>query len=143
MIHERFNLSALLLLFAMAACQTPEAPVAAPSEVKTDSAAVNPSVDGPQVITTKDGSRMEGNQRNGKRDGPWASYFANGGIRSRITYVDGVEQGPTEVYHDNGMLYYTGQYADGKTTGEWVFFDPGGNELKRVQYDSVGVKLKP
>ena len=142
MIRERINFSVLLLLFAMAACQTPEAQVAEPMEVKTDSTATTRSLDGPQVITTKDGSRMEGMQRNGKRDGPWASYFENGGIRSRITYVDGVEQGPTEVYHDNGMLYYTGQYTDGKTTGEWVFFDPGGNELKRVQYDSAGVMMK-
>ena len=31
---------------------------------------------------------MEGELRNGQRVGPWVSFFANGGLRSRITYVN-------------------------------------------------------
>lgn len=143
MIRDQRPLAVLAMFLLLAACGTPPAPAAESEGDKPDSTVTAAPADGPQVITTKDGSRVEGNLRGGKREGPWVSYFANGGIRSRITYVEGMEQGPTEVYHDNGMLYYTGQYTDGRTTGEWVFFDPGGNELKRVQYDSAGVMLKP
>ena len=90
----------------------------------------------------EDGGRMEGTLREGARNGTWTSYFADGTIRSRVVYVDGVEEGPTEVFHPNGMPYYTGQYANGRTVGEWVFSDPTGAELKRVQYDSTGVLVK-
>lgn len=82
---------------------------------------------------------MEGTLLDGKRTGPWLSYFADGGIRSRANYEDGLEEGPTEVFHPTGMPYYTGQYAHGKPNGEWVFFDLKGTEVKRVMYDSTGV----
>ena len=97
---------------------------------------------GPQVIHTADGGRMEGEMIDGVRDGLWSAYFANGSIRSRATYVNGAEEGPTEVFHPNGMTYYTGHYKGGKPVGEWTFFDPGGQEVQRVRYDSLGVLLK-
>ena len=84
---------------------------------------------------------MEGTMRNGQRTGEWTAYFADGGIRSRANYVDGLEQGATEVFHPNGMSYYKGQYAAGKPSGEWVFFDPQGTEKKRVRYDSTGTLI--
>lgn len=82
---------------------------------------------------------MEGMMVAGNRTGPWLSYFANGGIRSRANYVEGLEDGPTEVFHPNGMPYYTGQYARGIPIGKWVFFDEKGAEVKQVAYDSTGV----
>lgn len=84
---------------------------------------------------------MEGALQHGQRTGEWTAYFADGGIRSRATYVDGLEEGATEVFHSNGMSYYKGQYTSGKPTGEWVFFDPAGAEVKRVRYDSTGVLI--
>ena len=94
------------------------------------------------MLYTKDGGRLEGEVHNGLRTGPWASYFPNGGIRSRSTYVDGLEEGTTEVYHENGSTYYTGTYHKGKSIGEWIFFDPHGKEVRRVNYDSTGAVLK-
>lgn len=86
---------------------------------------------------------MEGVMVAGKRTGPWLSYFANGGIRSRANYIDGLEEGPTEVFHPTGVAYYTGQYTEGKPSGEWVFFDSKSKELKRVVYDSTGTVIRP
>lgn len=86
---------------------------------------------------------MEGLVRNGKREGPWVAYGPGGGIRSRAVYEQGLEEGPIEVFHDNGLTYYTGQYRKGITVGEWIFFDPQGKEVKRVRYDSTGAELKP
>jgi len=91
------------------------------------------------VIHTEDGGRMEGMMANGKRTGPWLSYFAGGGIRSRAHYEEGLEEGPTEVFHPTGMPYYTGQYIHGTPVGKWVFFDTKGREVKQVVYDSAGV----
>ncbi len=139
------NPFAALLIAALAtACtnkqETPQATVVATDSTATPEA--NAPANGPQVIHTKDGGRMEGMMTNGARSGTWLSYFPDGGIRSRVTYLNGKEEGPTEVFHPNSMPYYTGQYWQGITVGEWVFFDPTGKEVKRVVYDSTGVATR-
>lgn len=130
-----------LAAVALAACGNPESAAVKAPAATTDSTAKQ-SNDGPQVIHTQDGGRMEGMLRDGKREGPWVAYNAQGGIRSRAVYVDGLEEGPTEVFHDNGLTYYTGQYVKGINVGEWIFYDPAGKEVKRVMHDSLGVPMK-
>ena len=85
---------------------------------------------------------MQGDLHEARRNGPWTSYFPDGGIRSKAVYVDGLEEGPTEVFHENGMTYYTGQYHLGKPVGEWLFYDVKGGKVKTVQYDSLGVMVE-
>ncbi len=84
---------------------------------------------------------MAGELQEGLRVGTWSSYFADSTLRSRITYDHGKENGPTLVNHPNGMPYYVGSYTDGRNSGEWVFYDEQGAELKRVQYDSTGTPM--
>lgn len=140
---ERTQLTALAVMVLMASCgPTEPAAIEASKSVVADTATPPPITEGHQVLYLKDGGRMEGELRAGKRVGPWASYFANGAIRSRSTYADGLEEGPTEVFHENGMTYYSGAYHKGKSAGEWVFYDEQGKEQKRVKYDSLGVMLK-
>lgn len=103
-----------------------------------DNAQADPQ-NGRVVKALPDGGRIEGTLRDGKRVGPWHSYFAHGGPRSRIAYVDGVEEGLTEVFYESGLTYYVGQYHQGRNAGTWIFFDEQGNEIKRVEYDSLGV----
>jgi hypothetical protein len=133
--------ASLACALAFTACSDPASAPASATSAAPDTTA-QPSTDGPQVIHTQDGGRMEGVLRAGKREGPWVAYGANGAVRSRSVYVDGLEEGPAEVFHENGLTYYTGQYAKGITVGEWVFYDPQGKEVKRVVYDSTGVQLR-
>lgn len=132
------NPSPLLLsaALAFAGCGTPTSP-SAQTPPAADTIAQR-SADVPQVVHTPDGGRMEGTVRDGKRQGPWVAYNAQGGVRSRAVYEDGLEEGPTEVYHENGLTKYTGQYLHGVTVGEWIFYDPQGKEVKRVVYDDDG-----
>ena len=137
-------LSAVLLATG---CTTPASTDPAPTAATVDSTRAQvlvtpPAVHGQQVIPLDDGGRMEGMMKNSTRVGPWASYFKDNTLRSRITYVDGVEEGPTEVNHPNGMPYYTGHYLHGKNFGEWVFYNDRGDEQKRVTYDSTGVIIQ-
>lgn len=133
----------LALGIGLTSCGPAEPAATEPAKsVVADTVAPPPITEGHQVLYLKDGGHMEGELHDGKRMGQWASFFSNGGIRSRITYMDGVEEGPTEVFHESGMTYYTGAYHKGKSVGEWVFYDPQGKEQKRVTYDSLGVMLK-
>lgn len=98
--------------------------------------------DGILEIQIPDGGIMKGEVRNGIRQGPWVSYFADGTLRSRGTYVDGEMDGPTEVFHPNGMPLYKGQYHMGLSVGEWRFFDQDGVLIKTAIHDSTGQILE-
>jgi len=97
---------------------------------------------GIQRINTKNGGHMEGMLVDGKRSGAWVAFFPDGTVQSKANYADGIEVGPTEVYHPNGNVYYSGQYTNGKPSGEWVFHGLDGAEMKRVLYDGNGVVVK-
>lgn len=133
------------IMVLLAACSVPAAKEAVPAGVvatKTDSTTAPVPLNGQQEIHTADGGRMLGNVVDGERDGQWTAYFPSGIIRSRADYRAGKRNGPVEVFHDNGMPYYTGQYRDEVKVGTWLFFNPQGKELKRVTYDSLGVQIE-
>ena len=137
------NVDLILIALALVAhsCGTPD-PETTATTAPVDSVVVSAPQNGPQVIHMQDGGRMEGELVDGKRTGAWASYFPNGGIRSKANYSEGVEVGPTEVFHENGMTYYTGQYNNGRPTGQWIFYDPTGQETERLTYDAEGKEMK-
>ena len=58
--------------------------------------------------------------RNGKRDGPWVTYFDTGQLKVKGTYKEGKRDGPWVSYHDNGQLFQKGSYKDGNADGPWV-----------------------
>jgi len=132
---------ALVLAISTGCGQAPVERTTTPT-IAADSASTPAVKEGPQVLHMKDGGRLEGDMRAGQRVGPWASFFPDGSIRSKSTYVDGVEEGTTEVYHQTGKPYYTGSYLHGVPFAEWIFFDATGKELKRVRYDSTGVVMR-
>lgn len=130
----------LLVLLGTASCQQEATRTEAPIVEQAADTAQAP-MNGFQVVHTQDGGRMEGELINGERNGPWVSYFSHGGIRSRASYEHGQQQGSTEVFHENGMTYYTGQYHLGKPVGLWIFYDQNGDQQRAVRYDSLGTQL--
>jgi len=96
------------------------------------------TVHGPGGIMT-----MEGNMQHGKRHGVWTSYTKNGRVKSRSEYAEGILQGPTITFHDNGAVYYQGQYLNGKEFGEWSFYDEQGALIRTAVFDSTGKEVRP
>ena len=131
-----------LLLFACStdlkptdppAIDTPSAPAtAAPMEQV-------PVEDGTETTFWPDGTvRMKGMKKDGKREGIWTSYGPTGRVQSRKEFRKGQKEGPAVVFHDNGAIYYSGQYLHDKPTGEWRFHDETGELARTVQYDEQG-----
>jgi antitoxin component YwqK of YwqJK toxin-antitoxin module len=56
--------------------------------------------------------RFEGYCRNGTQDGPFTSYFANGGLQ------------------------YQGEYKDGEEVGVWVHYAEDGSVASRINHDT-------
>ncbi len=95
--------------------------------------------DGHHVYTDKSGRPlMEGVMLGGVRDGVWTSYLPSGRVKSRNVYEKGVLHGITTVFHENGVLYYSGMQRKGKPFGEWKFYDAEGNLAKTAVYDTSG-----
>ncbi len=84
---------------------------------------------------------MEGDVRDGRRNGLWTSYHPNGAVQSRNEFRDGVLHGLTTTYRPNGALLYRGQNADGHPVGTWEFHDAIGTLERTVEYDSTGNRL--
>jgi len=70
--------------------------------------------------------RMEGNFVDGKRDGEWMSWYANGVVWSKGYFKDGLRTGKSWAYYPSGNLYLKGSYKKGKKIGEWLVFDEEG-----------------
>ncbi|MGE5383681.1 MAG: toxin-antitoxin system YwqK family antitoxin [Omnitrophica WOR_2 bacterium] len=85
---------------------------------------------------------IEGNYKNNKREGYWASWYENGQLWSEGDFKDGLSEGKRTVYHQNGKLYYEGDFIKGERTGIWKFYDEKGNVTNEVDYtkNKTGVK---
>ena len=80
--------------------------------------------------TVRSTERLTNNVRNGRI----IFYFPNGNIQVDANFVDGQEEGPYTVYHDNGIPFYQGYYEHGKRVGIWEFYDKEGNLSHTTDY---------
>lgn len=78
---------------------------------------------------------MEGNYKNGERDGVWTAWYRNGNVWSTGKYKNGIEDGKKTVYHENGQKYYEGVMKDEKRTGIWTFWNSEGEVVKTIDYN--------
>jgi len=78
--------------------------------------------------------RMEGQYKEGAKDGHWISYYNNGNKWSEGFYKDGINNGRTTTWHENGQKYYEGEYDQGKRSGIWKFWDENGEFIKEINY---------
>ena len=60
--------------------------------------------------------RSKGKIKNGKRDGPWVSYWRNGQLWEKGTYKDGKKEGLWVGFTPDGKLNkkWTGTFKNGK-----------------------------
>ena len=124
---------------------TPEAPATEhkpEAEVKAAPQDTVKVVNGHDKVFSPEGwLKMEGDMKDGKRNGVWTSYTPKGRVKSRGEYRDGMQVGLSTVFRDNGALYYTGQYLNGKQVGRWEFYNEAGDLERTVNYDSTGAVI--
>ncbi len=79
--------------------------------------------------------RIEGEYKEGKREGRWNYWFENGNKWSEAYYVGDIRDGRSTVWHENGKKYFEGNYKAGERTGLWKFWDEEGRSVKEINYD--------
>ncbi len=94
-----------------------------------------------KVFSPEGWLRMEGDMKDGRRNGVWTSYTPKGRVKSRGEYRDGKQEGLSTVFRDNGAMYYTGQYRNDKQVGRWEFYNEEGDLERTVHYDTSGAVI--
>lgn len=80
---------------------------------------------------------------NGRRDGPYATYFYTGEIRKEGEYALNKKVGKWTYYHrTTGEIKSEGLYVKGKRDGLWKFFNSKGTQIKTIMYTN-GVGVNP
>ena len=91
-----------------------------------------------EVVFHPNGKKyIEGNYKNGLREGYWASWYEDGTLWSEGEFRDGESHGKRTVFHPNGTLYYEGRFEKGKRVGLWKFYDENGNLVNEIDYDKA------
>lgn len=100
------------------------------------SAADSTVQNGEQIIYHKNGViQIRGMMKNGRRDGVWKSWYANGLPWSETTFKDGIKNGKTTTWYDNGNKRYEGFFNNDKESGRWVFWKEDGTPLDSKNYN--------
>ena len=85
-------------------------------------------------FTGKIDGKTKGSFKNGKRDGSWLSYWANGKLQSKTNHKNGKLEGSWVSYHLNGQLRDKGQYKNGLKDGSWFSYFGNGQLSSRRNY---------
>ena len=56
----------------------------------------------------------------GEEDGPSELYYENGQLSTKVIHKDGELDGPLELYYENGQLMERGTVNMGRKCGMWV-----------------------
>jgi hypothetical protein len=101
-------------------------------------------VDGMNITRWPNGKvKMQGNYKDGKRQGEWQSFFESGKINSDEFFVDGQTNGKVTVYYENGKKRYEGENNNGKLSGVWNYWDEKGKLTRSVDYSKQSPTQNP
>lgn len=71
-------------------------------------------------ITDVNGKVSEGKNRKGLKTGEWKTVTANGVLLEIMNYKDGKRHGAYQLYHKNGIAYYSGFFKDDAQDSIWI-----------------------
>lgn len=83
---------------------------------------------GKYILYYDNGNKMvEGEIKNGFRDGEWYFYFENGVQQVLTTYSQNKQNGFSRGWYESGNPYFEGQLANDEPDGEWTWWHDNGN----------------
>ena len=90
----------------------------------------------PAFLPFADGELPLQEERNGEGgvDGVTVACYADGTVRSRKAYRDGVLSGEAQAFHPNGRLAERGPYLEGQRNGLHQTWWPDGREKSRLNF---------
>ena len=91
---------------------------------------VNGKREGPWTTYYQFGQKQEsGNYLDGERAGPWSRWHVNGELQWVMNFEDGERHGPYSAFYNDGQPRERGQFEHGKKAGEWFRYFPATRAL--------------
>jgi antitoxin component YwqK of YwqJK toxin-antitoxin module len=87
--------------------------------------------------------RQEGNYRYGQAQGQWTYYYPNGQKRMQGNWRFGKAQGSWTYWHENGVRESTGRFLDGEREGSWTYWDTAGEIRFEGSWTDGKLDLEP
>jgi antitoxin component YwqK of YwqJK toxin-antitoxin module len=78
--------------------------------------------------------QIEGNFKNGLKEGEWRSFYENADDLEKNIYKDGKLNGLSEAWYENGVAQVTGIFINDKREGEWIWYSENGNVTSIVNF---------
>jgi len=125
-----------LLFTILSACNTPNSPGSGADSTTANTDTVPVELKDHVEYYENGQVKITGKMADGKREGPWKSYYLDGKKWSETTFKNGIKSGPTVTYYENGMMRYRGQYEGDKRTGVWQFYNEEGTLEKTLDLSS-------
>jgi len=75
-----------------------------------------------------------GEVKDGKKNGLWKCYYADGKLQTEGGYLNDLKQGVWKLYHANGTLAGEGTFEKDHEKGKWKFYDEEGQLLMEQDY---------
>jgi antitoxin component YwqK of YwqJK toxin-antitoxin module len=82
----------------------------------------------------------DGAYKDGKKNGPWILYYAEGGKRREGAYDLGRKTGEWIEYHKNGQPASINQYREDKPTGQHIAYYGSGGKKQTGQFNEFAGK---
>ena len=82
-----------------------------------------------QVGVPHEGYTIETKLKNNKMNGKSKIVSKDDVVVAKLTFVDGVANGPCTLYDESGFLYFEGLFVDGYRSGKGKEFDSKGNVI--------------
>ena len=74
----------------------------------------------------------QGSFKNGRREGHWVWYHANGQLMSKGEYKSGRQEGLWVTYNKNGQLFIEANFKEGEQEGPWLWYSYDGTVEKKL-----------
>ena len=95
----------------------------------------NGEPEGPQTLYDKGIRRSEMYIRNGRKEGPYMVFYANGAIDSAGIYQNDIKVGTWLKYYENGNMQFSTEYSqEGKKEGRERYFNSEGAIMAEYIY---------
>jgi antitoxin component YwqK of YwqJK toxin-antitoxin module len=81
---------------------------------------------------------LDGQYRQGRREGDWTYWFDNGQVNRMVTFQNGQLNGEWEVYRADGTLSAKQAFDSGLRNGDWTTYDATGKQPLAEQHYAKG-----
>ena len=91
---------------------------------------IEPTLNGNYKRTCDNKIIIEGQFKDGVKDGPWITKSKNGKVIRKLVYSNGLLDQSIELFYSSGVNKLKGSFKNGKKDGKWEYYNTKGAILK-------------